>query len=150
LSLCLGTTVAGFYGMNVVNGLEQSTTAFTYIVAGASVAGAVVGAGSLNYLSGRSMQVRAKQRLREIETLSGALSDMCALDYAVKSTLEEDTHITKQEFRAKLRKARHSGDISDQEVELLFSVMDSVKDGLIGKDDFFGLSQPQESPPFTM
>ena len=96
------------------------------------------------YLSGRTMQVRASQRLKEIETLAGALSDMCALDYAVKSTLEEGKTITKDEFRVKLRKARQSGEITDKEVDLLFHVFDSVKDGLLDKEDMdlIGLSRP--------
>ena len=39
LSLCLATSVAGFYGMNVVNGLEESSTAFSTIVLTSTVAG---------------------------------------------------------------------------------------------------------------
>ena len=144
LSLCLGTTVAGFYGMNVVNGFEDSTTAFSTIVTCSILGGLGVGGGSMYYLSGRTMQVRASQRLKEIETLAGALSDMCALDYAVKSTLEEGKTITKDEFRVKLRKARQSGEITDKEVDLLFHVFDSVKDGLLDKEDMdlIGLSRP--------
>lgn len=135
LSLCLGTTVAGFFGMNVVNGFEESTAAFAYIVGASTIAGAAVGAGSLNFLSGRTMQERANLRLREIETLHGALSDMCALDYAVKSTLEQGTQISKEDFRVKLRRARQSGEITNAELDLLFDVMDIVKDGMIGKED---------------
>ena len=130
--------------MNVVNGLEDSTTAFSTIVTCSTLAGLAVGAGSMNYLSGRTMQVRASQRLREIETLSGALSDMCALDYAVKSTLEEGKPTTKDEFRIKLIKARQTGEITDQEVDLLFHVFDSVKDGMLDKEDMdlIGLTRP--------
>jgi magnesium transporter len=112
LSLCLATTVAGFFGMNVVNGFEESTTAFSTIVLTSTIAGLGLGAGSLNYLSGRTMQNRAAMRLGEIETLTGALSDMCALDYAVKSTLEHGTSITRDEFRTKLRRARQSGEVT--------------------------------------
>jgi Mg2+ and Co2+ transporter CorA len=156
LALCLGTTVAGFYGMNVVNGFEQSTTAFSTIVMWSSVAGMTVGAGALNYLSGRTMQVRAAQRLYEIETLSGALSDMGALDYAVKSSLDHGTAISKDEFRVKLRQARQSGEVTDKEVDLLFHALDTVKDGMIGKDDFDvfrlsnSLSETPNNPPSTI
>jgi Mg2+ and Co2+ transporter CorA len=136
LALCLGTTVAGFYGMNVVNGLEQSTTAFSTIVMWSTVAGMAVGAGSLNYLSGRTMQVRAAQRLREIETLSGALSDMGALDYAIKSSLDQGIPLCKEEFRVKLRQARQSGEVTDREADLLFNALDTVKDGMLAKEDF--------------
>ena len=174
LSLCSATTVAGFFGMNVVNGFEESTTAFSTIVMASSVAGLGLGAGSLNYLSGRTMQNRAAMRLGEIETLTGALSDMCALDYAVKNTLEQGTSITRDEFRTKLRRARQSGEVTgtcffskmlkdiksfsppppsssssssftEQEVDLLFQVLDAIKDGSIGKEDMdlIGLSRDQ-------
>eukprot|EP00797_Seminavis_robusta_P007016 Sro1478_g276020.1 inner membrane magnesium transporter MRS2 (461) ;mRNA; r:8312-9694 len=146
LSLCLGTTVAGFYGMNVVNGLEESTTAFSQIVMCSSIAGIAVGAGSMNYLSGRTMQSRATQRLREIETLSGALSDMGALDYAVKSTLDQGTVITKDDFRIKLRQARQSGTVTDAEVDLLFHVLDTVKDGMLRKEDMDAIGFSNASP----
>lgn len=149
MSLCLGTTVAGFFGMNVVNGFEDSTTAFSTIVACSTLAGVGVGAGSLRYLSGRSMQDNATQRLQEIETLSGALSDMCALDYAVKSTLEESgAAVSKTEFREKLQQARQSGEVTDQEVDLLFHVLDAVKDGMIQKDDMdmMGVTRSSSSP----
>jgi Mg2+ and Co2+ transporter CorA len=158
LSLCLGTTVAGFYGMNVVNGLEQSTTAFSTIVMCSSVAGMAVGAGSLNYLSGRSMQIRAAQRLKEIETLSGALSDMGALDYAIKSAIDQGMPLCKDDFRAKLRQARQSGEVTDREADLLFHALDTVKDGMLNQEDFDALRlsnsfaetpKPSSTPPPT-
>lgn len=98
----------------------------------------------INLIPSLSVKVRASQRLGEIETLSGALSDMCALDYAVKSTLEEGKTITKDEFRIKLRKARQSGEVTDKEVDLLFHVFDSVKDGMLDKEDMdlIGLTRP--------
>ena len=147
LSLGFGTTIAGFYGMNVVNGFEESTMAFSTIVTGSTIAGIGIAAGSMSYLSGKTMQIRAAQHLADIEALSGALSDMCALDYAVKSTLEEGRGISKEKFRIKLKRERQSGEVTDREVDLLFSVFDAVKDGEIHKDDLdlIGITQPAPS-----
>ena len=92
----------------------------------------------MTYLSGRTMQSRAEQRLQEIETLTRSLGDMAALDYAVKSTLDQGNTISKEEFRLKLILSRQSGEVTDDEVDLLFHVLDTVKDGMITKDDFDG------------
>jgi magnesium transporter len=135
LSLGLGTTVAGLFGMNLINGLEQHPMAFTYIVLGSGTASMVIALGSLNYLSGHNMQMRAAQRMEEIETLSGALSDMCALDYVYKNTVEVGVSVDKAQFRRILTKARQSKKVTPKEVDLLFEVLDRVKDGELNNED---------------
>jgi magnesium transporter len=135
LSLGLGTTIAGLFGMNLINGLETSPMAFTYVVLGSGTASVLIAAGSLNYLSGHNMQMRAAQRMDEIETLSGALSDMCALDYVYKNTVESGLSIDKAQFRRILTKARQSKKVSEKEVDLLFGVLDRVKDGELNNED---------------
>ena len=120
VSLGMMTAAAGFYGMNVVNGLEASTTAFSAIVGMSSLASFVTAAGALNYLSGAAMQKRAAQRLDEIETLTGALSDIPALDYTLKSTIEQGISMDKATFRETLKNARQSKTLPEPEVELLF------------------------------
>lgn len=135
LSLGLGTTIAGLFGMNLINGLEQSPMAFTYVVLGSGTASMLIALGSLNYLSGHNMQMRAAQRMEEIETLSGALSDMCALDYVYKNTVENGVSIDKAQFRRILTKARQSKKVTQKEVDLLFEVLDRVKDGELNNED---------------
>jgi magnesium transporter len=135
LSLGLGTTIAGVFGMNLINGLEQSPMAWGYVVMGSGMAAMVIAVGSLNYLSGHKMQMRAAQRMEEIETLSGALSDMCALDYVFKSTVENGESLDKAQFRRILTKARFSKKASQKEVDLLFEMLDRVKDGELNQDD---------------
>lgn len=137
LSLGLGTTVAGFFGMNLVSGFEESQTAFANVVLGSGLAGLLIASGSMNYLSGRTMQKRASERLDEIETLTGALSDMCAIDYTVKSTVEQGQILDKDTFRRILKKSRQDGHISNAEVDLLFDVFDRVKDGYIHLEEFY-------------
>lgn len=135
LSLGLGTTVAGLFGMNLVSGLEMAPNAFLTVVLGSGLAASAMAAGSLNYLSGHKMQMRAAQRMDEIETLAGALSDMCALDYTVKTTIEQGKSVDKESFRKILKKARQSKRASQKEVDLLFDILDRVKDGELSPED---------------
>ena len=136
LSLGLGTTVAGFFGMNLINGLETSPTAFLSVVTMCSVTSTCVAMGSLSYLNGRTLHERAEQRLDEIETLTSALSDMCALDFTIKTTLDNRQSLNKEEFKSVLRRARQSKQVSSKEVDLLFNVFDTVQDGYISEEDF--------------
>ena len=146
LALGLGTAVAGFFGMNVINGFEESTVAFYYIIFGSSMGGLLVATGSLNYLSGKVMRQRAASRLEEIEALTGALSDLGALDYTLKSTLELGVSIDKKRFEEMLNKARGTKKATATEVDLLFQVFDRIKDGNISPDDF---AQSEETTDHT-
>jgi magnesium transporter len=136
LSLGIGTTVAGFFGMNLISGLENSPHAFSSVILLTGVTGISVAMACSSYVSGTTMQRRAKQRLDEIEALSGALSDMCALDFTVKTMLERDTPMSKEEFRMRLKQARLSRKVTEKEVDLLFDTMDMRKDGVLATDDF--------------
>ena len=84
VALATGTTMSGFFGMNLVSGLEEAQHAFPIVIAASTCTGAAIALFALNYMSGRTMQRRAEQRIKEIETLSSALSDMGALDYTVR------------------------------------------------------------------
>jgi hypothetical protein len=136
VSVGVATAMSGFFGMNLINGLETDPNAFAVMVATSSVSSAVVAAFCMNFLSGRAMQVRAEKRLDEIETLTGALSDMCALDYTVKKMMQEGKPISREEFKKKLVQSRQSGEATDQEIDLLFHVLDSSKDGHLSSEDF--------------
>ena len=145
LALGLGTTVAGFFGMNLIHGFEESAIAFYYVVFGSTVSGLVVAGCSLSYLSGKAVQERASQRLEEIETLSGALSDLAAVDYTLKSTVERGLSVDRNRFTELLNRVRHTKKPSEKEIDLLFDAFDNVKDGQIASDDFQGLhNDPDE------
>ena len=145
VSVGVATTIAGFFGMNLLSGLEESAMAFPVVVASTSATSAVVAAYCLNFLSGSAMQQRAAQRLEEIETLSNALSDMCALDYTVKSVMFDSQTFDKESFKKALIKSRHSGSATDKEVDLLFQALDSTKDGLLSSEDFHHYSAWQQA-----
>ena len=149
LSLGVGTTVAGFFGMNLINGLEESPVAFNSVVMLTSLAGVGVAAACSSYVSGRTMQKRAKDRLDEIDTLTGALSDMSALDFTVKSMLEQEAPMSKEEFRMRLKQARLSRNVTEKEVDLLFDALDVQKDGVIFRDDFKGIKETSTTRKYS-
>jgi len=136
LTLGIGTTVAGFFGMNLVNGFETDPFAFNYTILGSGLSGLIVAGSSLNYLSGSAMRKRASQRLKENETLTSALSDLSAVDHTIKSTVDKGIEIDRDEFHKLLTETRLSKKASDDEVDLLFSAFDRAKDGYLKSEDF--------------
>ena len=72
------------------------------------------------------------KRIKEIDTLSGALSDMSSLDYAIKTMFAEDEPMDKEEFMRKLSGAN----MNEDEVTLLFHILDLSRDGYIFTSDF--------------
>jgi Ca2+-binding EF-hand superfamily protein len=106
----------------------------------------LIALGSLNYLSGSAMRARASERLEQIETLSNALSDICALDYVIK-VVEKGHSLDKDQFREVLQRARQSKVVDTKEVDLLFNVFDRVKDGYIRQDDFQVQKEMKPSRP---
>jgi hypothetical protein len=136
LSLGFSTTVAGFLGMNLINGMETSSTAFMYAVLFSCASSLVTSLWAFNHLSGTKMRQRAKQRLDDMDTLTNALSDMCALDHTLKTTVERGDAISKDQFRILLQHARQSRVVTTREVDLLFDVFDKIKDGSLTASDF--------------
>ena len=94
VSIASSTAVAGFYGMNLVNGLEESPTAFWNLVSATSLTGIVFGVGCISYMSGSASTTRTLERLREIEVLDGALSPptMSAIDYTMKGKFNNEKY----------------------------------------------------------
>jgi Mg2+ and Co2+ transporter CorA len=143
LSLAFCTTIAGFFGMNLMNGMEASHTAFLSIIALSGVTSGIIGVSSMNYLSGRKMRARAEQRLDEIDTLTNALSDMCALDYVVK-VVEAGYDLNKDQFEKVYTTARQVKNVTHKEVDMLFETFDTVNDGFLRPNDF-GNERPHPS-----
>jgi Mg2+ and Co2+ transporter CorA len=144
LSLALSTTIAGFFGMNLINGFESNPEAFQVVVTSTLVAGVVASASCFSYISGSTMQKRAKQRLEEIQTLNNALSDMNALDVTIKQLLNGKTGMTREKFRERLAASRVSGTVTREEADLLFNSMDQHKDGILLHEDFESLLHLQK------
>ncbi|OEU06885.1 hypothetical protein FRACYDRAFT_252515 [Fragilariopsis cylindrus CCMP1102] len=96
ISIAYMTTIAGFYGMNIINGHETSVNPymFTYIVSGTTMSGFLLGIGCYTYIGGNNgaSHTRYKERLHEIEIIDGALNKMGALDYTMKylATMEDN------------------------------------------------------------
>lgn len=140
VGLGVSTTVAGFVGMNMLNGYEESSVAFFNTVAGTSLVSLLTVFGCTRYLSGNRLKKAARHRAVEIESIEGALADMTAVDYAVKTMmLNNNTGMDKHEFAKQIAyaKGKPFADIKDNgEVNKLFELLDATKDGIIDKDDF--------------
>mmetsp|Transcript_36645 Transcript_36645/g.80157 ORF Transcript_36645/g.80157 Transcript_36645/m.80157 type:complete len:576 (+) Transcript_36645:469-2196(+) len=136
VGLATSTTVAGYFGMNLISGFEESPTAFTTTVVSSSAVTLAIFAGCSSYLSGSRMKQRAIERIEEIETITGALSDMQSLDYAIKTMLNENKPMNKAEFKEKLSECRPSGTVNEDEINLLFHILDLSRDGYIYTSDF--------------
>jgi len=144
LGIGLSTAVAGFFGMNLVSGLEESPTAFNFTLLCSCFSSFAVSLGCLNLLSGRTMREQARQRLNEMETLTRALSDIPVVDHIIESTVERGKPLDKKRFAVLLKSGRQNAGsgTGSGEVDLLFEVFDRVKDGNITELDF---GQQQEA-----
>lgn len=145
LGIGLSTAVAGFFGMNLVSGLEGSPTAFNFTLLCSTMSSLLVSLGCLNLLSGRTMRQQAVRRLNEMETLKSALSDIAVVDHILQSTVERGEALDKDRFARLLRNAKLTKQLGSQEVDLLFGVFDTVKDGQLSQFDFEGGSGSKSS-----
>lgn len=121
--------------MNVPNGFEENLYIFNMVTAASVVGGTLIASTSLGYLSGPQVSDQAAMRLQEQENLASALSDMTALDYAMK-VARRSGGLNRERFRQLLKKGRPSKHASRQEVDLLFQIFDRNADGYLRSDDF--------------
>jgi Mg2+ and Co2+ transporter CorA len=142
VSLGMITTIAGLFGMNLMSGMEESAVGFAAVTCGSTTLALMVGGFWRQFISGKAMQQRAAERLAENETLSSALSDTAALDYVVKKMMHGNVSLTKEDFAEALARARRSQQASEEEVNLLFEVLDTHKDGRLSSKDFLYGSPP--------
>lgn len=130
------TAVAGFYGMNLVSGLEESPTAFQNVIFTTSVFGLFIGSVCVSYISGFSMKQRALKGIDQITLIDGALNHLNSIDYAMKYMVSKQHRIDKNEFTKLLAESNSTQVIQDGEVEMLFNALDATKDGILFTNDF--------------
>lgn len=135
ISLAFGTAVAGFFGMNVVNGLEDAEGVFEMVVLGSCLFGGGFVGACYSYLNGARAQRRTLDHLSQIEVMNRALGDMSALDYSFELMLNEKDPLTREKFREKIL-ASEPDCIRDTEVDFLFDLLDYSNNDVIDKDDF--------------
>jgi hypothetical protein len=135
LSLGWSTAMAGVFGMNLISGLEETQWAFHTVLASSVISSCVVSGVCLQFISGNKLRQRASQRVQEIETLTLALSDMCALDQSLKEAVSHGKPVNKETFRTLLQQFRPANNVTEKEVDLLFDVFDRIKDGNLTASD---------------
>lgn len=137
LSLGIGTAVAGFFGMNLLSGIEEHPAAFYLVLGGTSLTSLVVAGSCIQFISTKSLQRDAEKHLGEIETLGNALSDMNALDVTIKNALRNsNSTMSKEEFGKALKRYHALDKIKQAEIDLLFDSLDQDKNGTLFLDDF--------------
>ncbi len=133
------TAVAGFYGMNLISGLEESPTAFYNVILTTTTVGTFIGAVCFSYISGFSMKQTTMEGINKIALLDGALRHLNSIDYAMKHMVSKQQHIDKDELTKLILKNKPAEKIRNDEIEMLFDALDSTKDGMLYSDDFKSL-----------
>lgn len=145
ICLATSTTVAGYFGMNLIHGFESSEHAFASVLVGTTCVSAVVCVWCMRYLSASRMTKNAVSQYKEIKIITRALNNLNAVDYAVKVLADSDTDLTKDAFKSKLNDGSKIGrEISAEEVDLLFDVLDTSKDGLVQKHELSHLFRKEQ------
>ncbi len=140
------TAVAGFYGMNLISGLEESPTAFLNVVFGTSVFGIFIGSACVSYISGFSMRNDTLSGINQITLLDGALTHLNSIDYAMKFMVSKQQHIDREKFTKLLSESNKVHQVQDEEIEMLFSALDATKDGILFTNDFRSLNFDKTNP----
>ncbi len=135
IGLGASTMVAGYYGMNLIHGLEESPTAFTTVVVSTTAVGMLIGAGCVSYISGFAMRRRTMKKLDEITMIDDALSHLNSMDYVVKYMVSKNKVLNKTEFTKKIKESQPTSNVNDEEADLLFNAFDVSKDGMLYIDD---------------
>ena len=146
IGIATSTAVAGFYGMNLVSGLEESPTAFQNVIFTTTVVGLFIGSACVSYISGFSMKQRALKGIDQITLIDGALTHLYAIDYTMKYMVSKQHRIDKNEFTRLLAENNSSQMIHDGEIELLFNALDATKDGILFTNDFQSIMFDKKKP----
>jgi len=140
IGIATSTAVAGFYGMNLIHGLEDSPTAFNSVILNTSVTGAFLIGGCMAYISSPNVKRGTLKTLEEIDTIGDALTNMSALDYTMKKMTDVNVGpMDKETFRNHMKSCQRSANMKDKELDFLFDVFDMTKDGFINNEDFLCL-----------
>ena len=76
ISLATSTTVAGFFGMNLVHGFENHPSMFYTVTALTGASGMILFFVCFSYIRGTIMKLSTLQRVQEIKTIHHAMQDM--------------------------------------------------------------------------
>jgi len=128
-SLCFAssTVVAGFFGMNLVSGFEESSSAFRDVILVTSVSSGVMFLCCTYLVSAYRFSKLSLEKLKETENITGVLNHLCMLDYVIRKCDDEEV-LTKAGLKMMLDSVT---DIKESEFEILFKALDRNDDHLI-------------------
>jgi len=133
-SLCFAssTVVAGFFGMNLVSGLEESASAFRDVILMTSVSGGVMFLSCAYLVSAHRFSKLSREKLEETEIITGLLRHLYVLDYVIRNC-DENVTLNKDELKKKLGAV---SDMKEKEFEVLFKALDRNEDNLIQYNEY--------------
>lgn len=134
LGAAVCTTIAGYIGMNVPilvmgMGLEANQAAFGTIVGGSLTASSIV---MLACLRGVMHTSRDSEELAELRVLTNIFQDLGSIDQALRHV---HGPISKSVFRDALVEAKNGRPVPQQEVDVLFNLLDRSGDGMLQDDE---------------
>lgn len=140
LCFAFSTTISGFFGMNLMSGLEQSPAAFPFVVAACSIAGYLVFSTNSKLImsAGRNSGSNV-DALKRLESLRHLFVNMGPIEHII--WVSRNTQgIQKTEFKKLLDKS-NPYEYSNEEANMLFSMLDKSRDGLIDTSEVWKDSQ---------
>ncbi|KAL4424906.1 hypothetical protein ABPG77_002129, partial [Micractinium sp. CCAP 211/92] len=140
----MATLPAAFFGMNLSSGLEEQLGVFWPVVQGSLVLGGSTAMLMwVYYKFGPKRRYRA--RLRDMRSLRDLLiyhlDDMDDVMEQVKERAREGSAVGKKEFREIVRQAVRGKPMSGEEVDLLYRVFDTNKDGFLELSEMVSIEQ---------
>ncbi|KAL2650247.1 hypothetical protein R1flu_018375 [Riccia fluitans] len=137
LSVGLAALPASFFGMNLPSGFEESPTLFYWVVGGATMTPLALCIGIL--LGFRMWPQRVdKRRAQDLAGLRDLLQHLDSIDDIIRSVAREiaDKALTREEFQKILKSHPSSCFMRQKELDLIFKMFDSNRDGLLEADEW--------------
>ncbi|KAH9301265.1 hypothetical protein KI387_012848, partial [Taxus chinensis] len=125
LSLTSATIPAGFFGMNLVSGLESSHNAF-YIVIGATSASSIFVGLGLVFMFRKFLD---KRRAKDLAALQDLLSHIDDIDDIFQVLTSKGAVISQEEFKKFIRTHPSTESMQEREIDLMFRMFDNNHNG---------------------
>eukprot|EP00252_Welwitschia_mirabilis_P003102 TRINITY_DN13180_c0_g1_i1.p1 TRINITY_DN13180_c0_g1~~TRINITY_DN13180_c0_g1_i1.p1 ORF type:complete len:297 (-),score=73.34 TRINITY_DN13180_c0_g1_i1:399-1205(-) len=127
LSFNLAMVPAGFFGMNLLSGLENSPNAFYVITGAVSLASASVGL-SLVVMFRRMLHTH---HAKDLAALQDLLQHIDHIDEIFQTLSSKGGMVSREEFKKYLRSHPSTGSMKEREIDLMFHIFDSNHNGQV-------------------
>jgi len=146
VSLGLGTTITGYFGANLINGYENSPTAFYFL--GMFSFGAIV---TLYQILSRGVSTSVPRTLEgeHADSIFQHLDEIQQILAVARSRLQTGArHLSRDELKAMLRKIA-GVNIDEEDLDIIYDTFDLNKDGLVGANEIDKVVNESRIEDFT-